>query len=242
MDCGMATKAQMRGWKQAVKAAEKRRPPIGPRKEMDMRGWRGPRRKLTLEETAANAARKVERLKALMTCQCCGRKHLANRGWIAHHGYTRPYIGWQTSSCIGAKHLPFEVDRARLAIHIKDLKTFLEHAKEFLGKAEREEIPVMLSYTTYKDGRRFGYKADRIEVQFEATRATYEALKLEHPKYWEASYGRKDKFDDVKNIDIASRQSEIRFIERDIADQTKRYENWRQTHRWVAETETWEKV
>lgn len=42
---------------------------------------------------AANAAAKAKKNKAQMTCQCCGRKHLANTGRIAHHGYQRPGIG-----------------------------------------------------------------------------------------------------------------------------------------------------
>ena len=29
------------------------------------------------------------------------------------HGYERPGHGWQTGSCMGAKNLPFEVDRDR---------------------------------------------------------------------------------------------------------------------------------
>lgn len=42
------------------------------------------------------------------TCQICGRSILANTGLISHHGYKRPGGGWQTKSCAGARHLPYE--------------------------------------------------------------------------------------------------------------------------------------
>lgn len=42
-------------------------------------------------------------------CQICERAIKANTGKIAHHGYTRPGTGWQTASCMGARHLPYEV-------------------------------------------------------------------------------------------------------------------------------------
>ena len=44
------------------------------------------------------------------TCQICEREIKANTGVIAHHGYQRPDrgSGWQTESCMGARHLPYE--------------------------------------------------------------------------------------------------------------------------------------
>lgn len=45
------------------------------------------------------------------TCQICARAIKANTGVIAHHGYQRPGMGWQTRSCFGAMHKPYEVSR-----------------------------------------------------------------------------------------------------------------------------------
>lgn len=45
----------------------------------------------------------------ITTCQCCGRAIKAATGVIAHHGYRRPGGGWQTASCFGARHVPYEV-------------------------------------------------------------------------------------------------------------------------------------
>ena len=60
-----------------------------------------------------------------MHCQCCGRAILAKLGTIAHHGYERPDYGYQTASCMGAKELPFEVDRkvlGRLIVALTEMK------------------------------------------------------------------------------------------------------------------------
>jgi hypothetical protein len=48
------------------------------------------------------------------TCQVCGRAIKAKSGLIAHHGYTRPYEGWQTASCQGARYVPYEESCDRL--------------------------------------------------------------------------------------------------------------------------------
>lgn len=40
-------------------------------------------------------------------CQICGRQIKAKNGKIAHHGYQRPGWGYQTSSCAGARHVPY---------------------------------------------------------------------------------------------------------------------------------------
>ena len=58
-------------------------------------------------------------------CQVCGRAIKANTGTIAHHGYKRPGSGWQTASCYGAKHVPYEVGHDALDRWIVDLKVFI---------------------------------------------------------------------------------------------------------------------
>lgn len=65
------------------------------------------------------------------TCQICGRVIKAKGGLIAHHGYTRPYEGWQTSSCEGARYLPYEVSCDRLA-------EVIEYETAFWARQEQE--------------------------------------------------------------------------------------------------------
>jgi hypothetical protein len=63
-------------------------------------------------------------------CQICGRPILANTGRIAHHGYKRPQ-GWhsQTSSCFGAKFVPYETDHDALDEYIPYIESWLVKAK-----------------------------------------------------------------------------------------------------------------
>ena len=69
--------------------------------------WRGPRRKLSAEEKAANAARKATREAAAMVCQCCGRKLLANtkEGYFADplYGGNRNMVAWRWIGFPGAR-------------------------------------------------------------------------------------------------------------------------------------------
>jgi len=62
---------------------------------------------------------------ALTHCQICGRAIKSTSGLIAHHGYQRPESGWQTSSCEGARHLPYEQDRERI---VAVQRRVLEHS------------------------------------------------------------------------------------------------------------------
>ncbi len=60
------------------------------------------------------------------TCQICGRIIKATTGVIAHHGYKRPLPGWQTSSCMGAKHLAYELSCDRIDAAIQSIEAFVE--------------------------------------------------------------------------------------------------------------------
>lgn len=60
------------------------------------------------------------------TCQVCGRPIKAKSGLIAHHGYKRPQYGWQTASCIGARHLPYEESCDVLPVAIDKITNYIE--------------------------------------------------------------------------------------------------------------------
>lgn len=60
----------------------------------------------------------------LWHCQICGRAIKANTGLIAHHGFQRPHQQhFQTGSCVGARHQPYELSRDQ----IKDV---IEHYQD----------------------------------------------------------------------------------------------------------------
>jgi hypothetical protein len=65
------------------------------------------------------------------TCQICGRSIKANTGIIAHHGYKRPDrgSGWQTASCAGARHKPYEISCDCLPPTILYIKEHIERVE-----------------------------------------------------------------------------------------------------------------
>lgn len=208
----------------------------------------GRRRKLTAEETEHNRKAKEAREAAAMTCQCCGRKHLANRGWIAHHAYQRPGDGWQTASCMGAKALPFEVDCTKLGELIAILKSRRISMIDIRHAVKTEIHPITLthSFIDWQSSGRMGYKRDRVErtAKFVVTRANWNSVynAEDNSEIFDGKYGRWESFDVVKANDLAYRDTMIANITDHINEQTKRYEGWKQTHKWNAETETWEGV
>lgn len=203
----------------------------------------GRRRKLTAEETEANRVAKIAREAATMTCQCCARKHLANRGWIAHHAYQRPGEGWQTASCMGAKELPFEVDRATLGKLIEILKNHKAQMEATLAKVVTEELPITLihSFIDWISSGQFGYKADRVErtIEFDVTRANWDSVVNAEDNVEIFLNHQWNSFDRVKQYDIQIRQDQIINIQHEINQQTKRYEGWKQTHEWSQDKQAW---
>lgn len=77
------------------------------------------------------------------TCQICARPIKANKGYIAHHGYRRPGGGWQTSSCRGAKHLPYEQSCDLIPVVIKEIEAWIANAREALAKHVAEPPATM---------------------------------------------------------------------------------------------------
>lgn len=61
------------------------------------------------------------------TCQICARDIKATTGVIAHHGYQRPGNGYQSSSCLGARQLPYEVSRDFIPEAIGQYQVWLDH-------------------------------------------------------------------------------------------------------------------
>jgi len=75
-------------------------------------------------------------------CQICARAIKAKTGLIAHHGYTRPYLGMQTQSCRGARELPYEKSRDVIPKEIAGIKSFVESTKLLLEKVKQGNVDV----------------------------------------------------------------------------------------------------
>jgi len=168
-----------------------------------------------------------------MHCQCCNRPIHAARGTIAHHGYTRPGDGWQTPSCFGAKHLPWEVSRDQVLVLIDHLKGILARSTAACAEVAAEILPVTHHYQVYDRTVRGSYRGGTLSM----TRDTFaDIVKANVDDVFK--HGAMT-FDQFKARDLDNRERKIAQLKRDIREFTLRYEGWTQTHkregdRWVA--------
>lgn len=176
-------------------------------------------------QATANKAAKDEKNAARMTCQICGKLHLANTGKLAHHGYERPGMGWQTASCSGARELPFEVSRDRLGVHIEAMQDLAVRKMKARDAIKAETQGFMAHYTSdEKDNR-----GKRKEVSIEVTRATWETVKATVGPVF-TRHGRNPSFDVCKENCVNMITSELNHTNSYIRQQTHRFNAWTQTH------------
>lgn len=169
------------------------------------------------------------------TCQICARPIFAETGVIAHHGYERPGYGYQTSSCWGARYLPFETDRSILLNYIAQQRKDLEAREIRRAAVEAETLPVDLSYEVrrMKDGApviAYGRHVYDV-VRFEVTRETMEAMRVAHARYFGKVYGDVT-FDAIKTVDLANRDYEIIKQRAEIEMQQSRADAWVKLEEW----------
>lgn len=186
------------------------------------------RRKISAEETAANAQARTSRFAAGMHCQCCGKKFLANTGVMAHHGYQRPGAGWQTASCSGARFVPFEVSRAQLGALIEWLKAWKAQAMELRAAIAAEAMKIELSFSDY--GAKIGFGGRRPSKTVIISRENFEEIKSENELSFRTCSWHS--FDTIKERDLRRRDREIEGVIAEIAAQQARYDAWIQTHEW----------
>lgn len=163
-----------------------------------------------------------------MTCQCCGRGIFAATGVIAHHGYERPGDGYQTASCMGARHLPFEVSRVQLGLLIEAMKRVLAGRIIHRDEVATEDRAIKQSWKVGRfpkeETREFAF--NRVNFDSEDGIAAKRAIGI---------YG---DFDDLKARELDRRDRAIKSLSDDIAAQQARYDGWKQTHdriggKWV---------
>ena len=195
------------------------------------------RRALREANAAANAAKRAARNQAAMTCQVCNRAILANTGSIAHHGYQRPCEGWQTSSCNGAKALPFECARDALASEINFAKGRVERLQGLLKETQDEarDLP-----WTFRDKTVTGGRFRDGETTKYVSRANFDEVATYRVSVARYRYAEETPtYDVIKKLELAKIAGNIKSTESYIATQQARYDGWKQTHRregdqWVA--------
>jgi len=161
----------------------------------------------------------------ITTCQICARAIKAKKGMIAHHGYQRPGTGWQTRSCYGARHLPFEVSRDTLGEWIEAVTAELERVAQRRSDIANELAPATFTYSKRDGISRFGER--RIAVNLELTRATFEAEQAEGGENarWLRQYGMYT-FDKVRDQHVRVLDNRIAELRAELAHQEKRYAAW----------------
>jgi hypothetical protein len=156
-----------------------------------------------------------------MHCQCCGRAILAKLGTIAHHGYQRPDYGWQTASCMGAKELPFAVDRSALGRMIVALQDMEKRWQAVRDQIAAEILPVKRSW---KSG--WGPKAE--QKSFDFTREHF--LSPEAQKALRDMGRYELEFDALLKVDLAFEDSKLRSLASDCTTNGSRRTNGRATN------------
>lgn len=90
-------------------------------------------------------------------CQICGRQIKAKNGKIAHHGYERPGWGYQTSSCAGARHVPYSKGHDALDRQLTLVPEYIARQEESLQNwkvSPPDEIEERRSMHTKHNGAR----------------------------------------------------------------------------------------
>jgi hypothetical protein len=160
---------------------------------------------------------KAARAAVAKTCQICGRPILAETGVIAHHGYQRPGMGWQTSSCFGARHLPFEVSRDALGEYITIIQQQLSSLFATHTSVTNDEANIRV---TYRD-KQFDKKS------FWASISNYAAQAAEHAA--NARFGRLDysTYAEAKAAHLDGITRRIKDTAQHLKDQQARFDAWR---------------
>jgi hypothetical protein len=160
---------------------------------------------------------------AQMTCQLCGRLIRSKHGTIAHHGYTRPGDGWQTSSCDGTHHPPFEVSNTHLIETIGDYERLCRCEALRIESVRNEEEPVVIRVQPHWSGhRRYPYEFTFDRNTFDDVRASSEGLLRSNATF---EYYR-DQFVSVLKANLEQMESLLEEMK-------ERNANWRQTREFV---------
>lgn len=139
----------------------------------------------------------------MSTCQICGRDIKAKSGKIAHHGYTRPGMGWQTGSCEGARHQPLELSCATLVQHIQHIDTAWQTAVKYAALAINR-VTVNVAYTR-------AFSKSTYETA-DVTADTFEQVKAAHAHYWATANYTLQTFADCVKRERSERKSQAQRL------------------------------
>ncbi len=188
------------------------------------------------------AAEKEAKAASAKTCQICNRPIFAETGVIAHHGYQRPCEGWQTASCAGARHLPYEASCVELGKELVFAKERLDDLLFTEAKVQAEALPMPW---TDGDGRLpLDRKGRPTNKTWDVTRENYAECVAD----WIAAadrYGRRSAYyaptyEKLKERRLAQLAQRISMMRSYIKTQQARYDAWKPTHNF--EEGAWVKI
>lgn len=160
---------------------------------------------------------------AQMTCQLCGRIIRSKHGVIAHHGYTRPGGGWQTSSCDGTHHPPLEVSNEHLIETIGDYEKLCRSEVLRIERVKREQEPVVIQVKPHwSENRRRPYVYTFDRGNFDEVRASSEGQLTSAAT-----------FEDYKEEFVSVLTARLHQTKSILEGLRERNANWRQTREFV---------
>jgi len=148
------------------------------------------------------------------TCQICERIIKSKTGVIAHHGYTRPDrgSGWQTASCWGARHLPYEKSCDQIQPCIDHINQYIKNQQE-LNKELIENPPEKIgeSYISTMRERKYYDRPEGFDgaKNVEDDEQLYQTYQYEHKSLWKGH------------------KYQIKTSKEDVVRLTKRLANWK---------------
>lgn len=166
------------------------------------------------------AAEKVAKAAKAKTCQICGRAIFAETGVIAHHGYQR-FSGWQSQSCFGARHLPYEKDRNVLREWIGMIERDIDSRRQLFADVTGEKAPTIFTWTDYNRGRDEKHSEALTRHGWPWFIACY------RQKYPERRWNLPASFDEVKQSYVKQIGHDIDQLEAEHRAQQKRYDEWK---------------
>lgn len=178
-------------------------------------------------------------LEKAMTCQVCGRPIQSNGGLVAHHGYQRPGMGWQTDSCMGARHVPFEVSRDVLGQYIEILTARLDSLAIIYSAAREEKTDIFRAWKVRLNPNRWPAEYDSKRGSF--NRRSFDAFKAANPEAFHGD-GAKD-FDHYKAVTLAEIEADRFMVQSYRREAQGRYDAWKgPTHKFNADSKEWESL
>jgi len=146
----------------------------------------------------ANPAKSKNPHKMVKTCSCCFRAiAVLPSGKMAHHGYQRPGVGWQTASCPGIRFKPLELSSEGLVWMIAFQSNRLKELRNALHdlQTDPESMTLMVNMGSYGHSEEIAHG---------------------HPKWNQAL-----------TYHIAKLESYIREIKRELPALNKLFSNWK---------------